>query len=237
MKEAVPVIVICPACYSKFAVSAEEIGPLGRKVRCSLCHYGWHQEAEMAIAAGVEVAEKLLARSPFATLVDDQTRSESLVSDDRISQDERSSFSVKRIALLALAALLVVVPAALYLWKDEIAARFPYSRKIYSDMGLSLTASETGLEIANLTKKEYRLDGRKVADLSGVVFNASMVSMKLPPLAIRFVDANGKVLKEGAPFYFPRPTIDAGETLPFHLRESEMPEGAAVFDVKFVSPE
>ena len=36
--------ITCPGCKTRFAVTAEQIGNNGRKVKCSKCFNIWHQE-------------------------------------------------------------------------------------------------------------------------------------------------------------------------------------------------
>lgn len=49
-------IITCPSCAARFAVSAEAIGAVGRKVRCAKCKHDWFQEAnEESLAAAAAV--------------------------------------------------------------------------------------------------------------------------------------------------------------------------------------
>lgn len=44
MKNNKTMYITCPECETRFAVTAEEIGKNGRKVKCSKCFNIWHQE-------------------------------------------------------------------------------------------------------------------------------------------------------------------------------------------------
>ncbi|WP_425363612.1 MJ0042-type zinc finger domain-containing protein [Candidatus Tisiphia endosymbiont of Hybos culiciformis] len=39
--------ITCPSCNTNFIVSKEQIGMIGRKVKCSQCHHIWYQQAEL----------------------------------------------------------------------------------------------------------------------------------------------------------------------------------------------
>lgn len=39
--------ITCPSCNTNFIVSKEQIGMIGRKVKCSQCNHIWYQQAEL----------------------------------------------------------------------------------------------------------------------------------------------------------------------------------------------
>ena len=43
-------IITCPHCQTKYQVTYEAIGSVGRKVQCAHCHKAWTQEASHAPA-------------------------------------------------------------------------------------------------------------------------------------------------------------------------------------------
>jgi len=46
--------ITCPECRSSFVVTPEQLGPSGRKVKCSKCQNIWHAQSEVANSVKIE---------------------------------------------------------------------------------------------------------------------------------------------------------------------------------------
>jgi predicted Zn finger-like uncharacterized protein len=55
--------ITCPECYTRFAVTADEIGKNGRKVKCSKCFNIWHQKPFRQVRIEPKV-ESLYTKTP-----------------------------------------------------------------------------------------------------------------------------------------------------------------------------
>jgi hypothetical protein len=142
----------------------------------------------------------------------------------------------RALVFVLLAGLVVGLLAGAFGFRDNIMDAFPGSRSIYDLVGLAAPRASESLELANLENDEHNADGRRLIDISGVVFNPSDQTFDLPSIVIAFTDGAGKLIDEANVFQFEQKRIDAGENIAFRARDIEMPEGAKSFRVGFGHP-
>lgn len=155
----------CPECDTKFVVSAEQIGPGGRRVKCSKCSHIWHQTPH----SNVKI-EPLLTAQPV--------------------QDVQLGSGVNLPALLP-----IRIPLYLYslpfllisLIVVMLTMMFP------DRLGLDTSLSQKALSVKDI-KVENNKDLGKIV-VSYKILNSSDAPEKMKLIRIRLFDENHRLLK------------------------------------------
>ncbi len=134
--------------------------------------------------------------------------------------------------------VLVAIPligavAGAYVYREAVMRVWPASQAVFAFLQLAPRDPLAVLELANLTNEERFDNGRKLMDVSGVIFNPSEKQVDLPPLMIVFTDSAGKAIDPVNIFRITEAAIEAGQNIAFKAEEIEMPEGAKSFQVNF----
>lgn len=160
----------CPECYTSFTVKASQIGPKGRRVRCSKCGHGW-----------------------FAKGVGSGTGSEGIVTSnyDRVGKPEKFEKGVNLPALLP-----VRIPLYLYIAPVLLAAAIIFTSMIFFQDKMSLfglTGASENLKVKDIQISYDRENGNIIANYK--IVNASEEFVPLSRIRIRLLDENHRILK------------------------------------------
>lgn len=163
----------CPECYTSFVIKPEQIGPKGRRVRCSRCSHGWFAPA---------------ATSGFTG---DAPKFQILKSDKASKHKEQFNPGVNLPALLP-----TNIPFYLYLAPILLAIAIFFSSAIFfveKFPFLSLTSAHRELKVKDIHIAYDRDYGNIIAKYK--ILNKSKGSLSLPSIRIRLLDANHRILK------------------------------------------
>ena len=167
----------CPACYTSFVVTDEQIGPSGRRVRCSKCHHGW-------FAASM--------RKKGVTPFTDTAKQYSSIIPDRIGATTNNfKPGVNLPALLP-----INIPIYLYLAPILLAAAIIFSAMILFQDKLSfigLVGTSDKLSVHDINIEYDRELGNIIASYK--IVNMSEEFIPLPHIRIRLLDAKHHSLK------------------------------------------
>jgi predicted Zn finger-like uncharacterized protein len=164
----------CPSCNTSFVVTAEQIGPKGRRVRCSKCNNGWFVEAS---------AEELTLPNPLepASIIPHR------------AGGEINTF-LPGVNLPAL--LPINIPTYLYLLPTILAIAIIFSSMVLFQEKLSffgLAGTSENLSVHDINIDYNRKDGTIVAGYK--IVNSAQQFVPVPLIRIRLLDKDHRPLK------------------------------------------
>lgn len=166
----------CPSCNTSFVVTAQQIGPKGRRVRCSKCDNGWFVEAQAEELVLPNVSEPA-AIIPSRTVISGSTNS-----------------FLPGVNLPAL--LPINIPAYLYILPAILSVAIIFSCMVLFQDKLSflgLAGTSHRLSVHDINIDYNRKDGTIVAGYK--IFNADEQSAPVPLIRIRLLDKDHRPLK------------------------------------------
>jgi predicted Zn finger-like uncharacterized protein len=218
-------IIICPACDTKFMVSATAMGEQGRTVRCAKCAHQWHamphqEHYELNAAAASEPAPKddFFEAQPNAA---DENADDAEMTPDDFDYAKAEAMA----ASLAEFTLVKAVPLAQQpIWKVTAAALLlacalvlglimreslvPPLGKVFKSFGYY---PEDGVTLADVSLKQLPTRPREDSryDILCTIVNQTGETRRIPQLAMRIMSKDGFVLAEDDNFL-----RNSGENLP-----------------------
>jgi predicted Zn finger-like uncharacterized protein len=163
----------CPECYTSFVVSADQIGPKGRRVRCSKCNHGWFASPVKSKAAP---KKKNLSFNPT----------------DRVGKSEEKF--EKGVNLPAL--LPISIPFYLYFLPIMLLCAVIFSSLLIFNerlelLGMSRLSKDLSVHDVNIAYDKP--NGNIIASYK--IVNKSEHIMPLSSIRIRLLDHNHRILK------------------------------------------
>jgi predicted Zn finger-like uncharacterized protein len=213
-------LLTCPACSTRYTVSAAAIGPSGRTVRCAACGHSWFQGPEEGMVS--EAPPPKAATPPPPPPPEPKTPHASF----REKAQARERVARLSAAGMAWAATGLVFAAALgvAVWKRaDIVAAAPRTASAFAAIGLPVNA--TGLEIEGAYVQFNKETTPPSLTVSGVIRNVSTDQRPLPLVRVSLRDEkDAEVLAWTVDLG--RPTLAPGGKAPF-LSELPDPPGTA----------
>ena len=241
-------IVSCPACATRFSLDATLLGPNGRNVRCAKCGHRWRQQApaaaestsletvgaDAAAAADAPPAIPAGMASPgLAALLGGRDAATAPRHADVVVPPKLKPATPARNTgwwpWVLFAGILCGLLAAAYFFRGPISHVIPSMDRLYSLVGLGPANPAEELQIGNL-KSEQRSG---LLAVRGDVFNPTETPLKMPPLLLVGIDANGKPLDHPLMFRTLETDIAPGETITFRILYDNAPHGMKSFRVTF----
>lgn len=207
-------ILTCPSCSTRYRTDAANFQPKGRRVRCSSCAHIWFQapveEAEVEIlhesprlglpapdpsnpARRTEPARQE-GRTVFAAR--DRRRGSRFVNpaEDRLYGSGRRKRRgwLGIFGWLTIAALVVGPLAGGYLMRTSVVNAWPKSAKLYSALGIPVTAS--GLLI-HADYNHIKRDGHGMIEVRGEIENQTDTARTIPSLQLALYSADNRELQ------------------------------------------
>jgi predicted Zn finger-like uncharacterized protein len=195
-------IVICPACRTRYLTDPAALGAAGRMVRCAKCGHTWMQAPPMDLPRDVDVI------SP-ATVPPEMTPPRFNLPAPYIPPPRRRRGG--RVALAVAAALVVVVVGAGYFARTEIIATWPSAKRVYDLIGGLVDTSASTLDVGNLRVVRQPVDGVDVLVLQGEIINRGTEPQAVPALRATLYDANDRDVM-GWTFATGHAVLQPGET-------------------------
>jgi predicted Zn finger-like uncharacterized protein len=246
-------ILICPACQTRYQVDAAKFPPEGRTVRCARCGEVWHQshpQAEMPPAPEPEaVPEPVPERVPEPVFApppeppaEEPPREYYAQPEGRDAEPQAEeppparprSPLPRRLALgtgwLALAAAVAAVVFVMAVWRQQVVQVWPQSASLYAAFGTKV--NPLGLEIGEVKSNQAPQNGQIVLTVSGALTNVTGKELPVPQIRVGLADGDKRELYHWT-FAPEVMTLKPGQTTHFVTRLSSPPEGARHLEVRF----
>ena len=231
-------ILICPACSTRFAVDASAFGPEGRRVRCGSCRHVWHQPPPQVDQTEEEDSPPpLTAAAPPAMPRPGTEREPALYSTGRgtarpAQPPRRPARRGAAVAWAALAAVVLLVVGGAWFARDAIVAAWPQASALYDLIGFAGDPPGTGLELRSVTSKREMQGETTVLLIEGEVANVSEVVRQVPRIRGALVDEGGQEIRNWL-FTLPEPKLLPGEAARFKTELRDPPNGARRLTMTF----
>ena len=158
--------IICPSCKTTFVVTPQQVGPLGRKVKCSKCFKIWH--AKLNINLNTNLSNTTISRP--------------LVS----SKLEKGSNLP--------AVIPVKIPIYLYIFPIILAFLIIFINTVFFyDYAFAALKVNPNLSIRDVSLENHLSQKRVIVHYK--IFNKSQKVAVMPLIRVRLIDKNDKVIK------------------------------------------
>ena len=172
----------CPSCTTSFVVTAAQIGPKGRRVRCSKCNNGWFVEAQHEPQYETYTEEARRNAVEPASIIP-----------DRVGGAPNYSF-MPGVNLPAL--LPINIPLYLYILPTLLSIAIIFSCMVLFQDKLSflgLSGTSDSLSVHDINIDYNRKDGAIIASYK--IVNADQQFVPVPLNRIRLLDKDHRPLK------------------------------------------
>ncbi len=239
-------ILICPACKTRYLVPDSAVGAGGRQVRCAACKHSWHLEpppialnAELPLPLPVEPPKTPMppiAQSYAPPLPPSLAKPQ--VEDVPPKHKDIDAFAheppfrprknpTRRWTIAALCAAIVLiggVGAVLYFGTPSLAAR----------LGLPVGSVDIPLllEVPKRPERRTLESGNELFAVSGRIINPTSQAQRVPDILAELRDAQGRVVYSWT-ITPPRRTLGPRATADFNSAEVDVPKGARELNLSF----
>ena len=173
----------CPSCTTSFVVTAAQIGPKGRRVRCSKCSHGWFVEAQN--------------NESSANVENEQPMQNNMAEPSSIVPDRVGGGAVSFMPGVNLPALLPInIPLYLYILPTILAIAIIFSCMVLFQDKLSflgLAGTSDSLSVHDINIDYNRKDGAIIASYK--IVNSAQQFVPVPLIRIRLLDKDHRPLK------------------------------------------
>ena len=242
-------ILICPACKTRYLVPDSAIGATGRQVRCAACKHSWHLEpppiarlsldAELPLPLPVEppkpslppIAESFAPHKPSPPPYDDggaRADIDAFAHQPPFRPRKNPTRRWTIAALCAAAVLVSGVGAVLYFGTPSLAAR----------LGLPVGSVDIPLllEVPKRPERRTLESGNELFAVSGRIVNPTSQAQRVPDILAELRDAQGRVVYNWT-ITPPRRTLGPRATADFNSAEVDVPKGARELNLSFSGAE
>jgi predicted Zn finger-like uncharacterized protein len=227
-------ILSCPNCSTRYIVDPQQLGAMGRMVRCANCSNTWHADPPDDMPKPVDI-EPMLGTGgddgmadPFgAGAATDIPRPIPPGSNLPAFPDPRPRAGLGWPLLLL---VILVGLVGLVGGRNEIVRWWPPSARLYDTVGLPIDVPWEGLDLRNVTTTPQQDNGTLV--IEGTVVNTSNKPRSIPELKAVMTSAAQQVLKNWT-FKSGIQTLQPGESAAFHQELPDVPLGGAFIAVTF----
>lgn len=199
--------ITCPACSTKYEISTQALGEVGRSVRCKRCGHKWFQTPDSddpaaALPAEPDPAEALADPTPRARQaawadnfearqsVDfsqpDETEAPDAFGADPDAEDWPPEPPPRRrggwLGWGLLTGCVACLVAAFLLLRSEFVSAWPPALRLYDAVGVPVELPGAGLEIRNVEAASSVESGERVLVLEGQIHNVSQEPRTVPEI-------------------------------------------------------
>ena len=178
-------IIACPHCSTRFDVNAAALPPAGRKVKCARCGHVWVQRPAQPAAADDEPmpAEAAAIVAPEPAKAPREPRPEATPEMIWAGTDippRRPSYGAYWAVGVA---SIVVLFAASFAYRTEIAAAVPMMGKVYAMIGFPVDTTGLELTIEAKAMNESSQGGASTLLVTGVIANVTSEERPVPQIS------------------------------------------------------
>lgn len=180
-------ILTCPSCGTRYNLTEAQLGPAGRKVRCTACKTTWHAEAPPA--EPIELAPEPVVKPRVEDL--QKVKAEKLPSRYRaLLQDKKrlKTLSAQGLVWAGLVGAFIAVLAVAYAMRVDVVRAFPRIAGAYAMVGVKVNA--THLEFGDKSADAAVKGGRFFVTVKAQIKNISDKSVPVPPVRVKLMDAS-----------------------------------------------
>lgn len=188
-------IIVCPACQTKYAVPADAISAEGRPVRCTECGHSWKQMPLNKVADLSQVTPAPSGPAPMPKGSNLPVHASAPVP---------TGLKYNAVAMLVAAAFI-----SFFSFQTVLEAKLPFTGSVYRALGL-YRADNVALK--DITASFTRIDNKLKMTFQGRLANESGAETRyVSPIQIRVLSEGGNVM--GTLDYTPENTksLEAGE--------------------------
>lgn len=255
-------LIICPDCATSYEVEPDDLGPSGRKVRCTSCGSVWRAappEAEpeiIEIGPDAHEAEPMLGIEDMAGGAKDISFGAMIGDGDAVAEVEdiedieeidaadlapvssrrrprgTAPRSPNARAMTYGSVLGLVLLLSAVVWRDKVVSYVPDLAGLYAAVGLPVNLR--GLEFRDMETVETTNDGIPQLIVRGTIENVTEDKVAVPRLrlAVRGISGREIFVWTAVPA---KPELEAGESLPFLAQLASPPAEGREIAVRFVS--
>jgi predicted Zn finger-like uncharacterized protein len=244
-------ILMCPACRTRYQAESARFAPPGRNVRCAKCGQVWFQPAPepepQAATEQVPAVPPVVVPSVSETAAAPAAPAEIRSVEFHTSAPEKAAAKPAPKAaarkrrpkmpplsqVAGWAALILIVIAIGWSgvqYRQTIASLWPQSASLYAALGLPVNVR--GMALVNVAYQQDFEDGQPVLSVSGKVVNISDRELAVPELRAILTDDAQHELYHWT-FDVGVPTLKAGAESSFITRLSSPPPDARNLNIRF----
>lgn len=212
-------IVTCPSCEAKYRVEETALAARRGRVKCASCHFVW------TVEGAAPALEPAPAPEPAPSL---QDKPHAAIRARAASRARRTRVAVEGAGWAGVAACLMVVLGAAFLFRVDVVEAWPRSAGAYAAVGLDV--DPVGLAVEELQAELIEEDGAPVLVVEGLVRNTARDGRAAPPLTAQVLDAAGAVLAEWS-LALESPALEPGAAERFRTTFPAPPEAGARVEV------
>lgn len=191
-------IIICPACDTKFMLSASALGTEGREVRCAKCSHQWHAMPDQKAPEAVTMVEAEDSPAPAPHDDIDESILEALTAAATPPASRpraQKSLAENPVWKIASACLVLCMLALMLILGRE--ALQPALSPIYSAMGYYPTED---VVLADVNLRELPSRRKKRYEIECTILNNTKETRNVPQLSMQILNESGEVLAEEESF-------------------------------------
>ncbi|WGF87161.1 DUF3426 domain-containing protein [Marinivivus vitaminiproducens] len=199
-------ILVCPACHTRFHIEVGALGTHGRKVRCAKCRQVWHAEPP-------EDAPRELAETPAGYAPPPPAAR-------RAGAGVLAWFG----ASLCVAALAYAV-----VYRDDVVRAWPQSAPLFRTANLTLAIDEA-VKVEDVAASRMFESGVSVLVVEGAIVNRSNAAAPAPAVRVVLIGEQGRELATEL-VTIGAVEISAGDRVPFTARMINPPREASTYRI------
>jgi predicted Zn finger-like uncharacterized protein len=250
-------ILICPACSTRYLVPDSAVGVEGRQVRCASCAHSWFAQLEIDVPVEVELplppveprrtpapqpVQSPLPPPPVSVAPGPRIPDSIAPQSARTTDDRDDAFAAeppfrarrnpaRRWTIAAIGAALVLIAG---IFAVQFFGTPGFANDIAARLGLPVARYEIPLLIEVLRKPERRTleSGNELFAVTGRIVNPTGTEQRVPDLLAELRDAQGRVVYSWT-ITPPSRKLPPKEKMEFNSAEVDVPKNARDLNLSF----